>query len=269
MTTFTMGPALLFCPADRPDRYAKALGRADAVILDLEDAVDPPARGAARVALVAHPLPIDRTIVRVNPADSDDFADDLAALAACDYRTVMLPKTSSVEQLDALDGYEVIALCETAAGVVAATQIAAHRNVVALMWGAEDLLASLGGTSSRLPGGGYRDVARHARSAVLLAAAANGKAAIDTVHLAIDDRAGLREEATDAVASGFAATACIHPHQVAVIREAYRPSDDELAFARAVLEAASRETGVFRFRGNMVDRPLLRHAESVLRRAGH
>jgi citrate lyase subunit beta/citryl-CoA lyase len=269
MSTFAMGPALLFVPGDRPDRYVKALGRADAVIIDLEDAVDPDARDTARAALLNHPLPADRTIVRVNPADSADFTEDLAALAASDYRTVMLPKAGSAEQLDALDGYEVIALCETAAGVLAASQIAQHDSVVALMWGAEDLLASLSGTSSRSPGGGYREVARYARSTVLLAAAAHGKAAIDTVHLAIADVSGLREEAADAAASGFAATACIHPSQVAVIREAYRPDDGELAFARAVLDAASREAGVFRFRGQMVDRPLLRHAESVLRRAGH
>ena len=89
------------------------------------------------------------------------------------------------------------------------------------MWGAEDLVASLGGTSSRHADGSYRDVARAARANVLLAAGAAGIPAIDTVHLDIDDLDGLRAEAEDAAASGFAATACIHPSHVAVIREAY------------------------------------------------
>ena len=144
-----MRPALLFCPADRPDRYDKAAERADAVILDLEDAVAPGDKAAAREALVGHPLDPATTIVRVNPVDTDDFSLDLAALADTGYRTVMLAKTSGAAQLARLADYEVIALCESAAGVVAASEIAAVPAVVALLWGAEDLVASLGGTSSR------------------------------------------------------------------------------------------------------------------------
>lgn len=266
--TFDLGPALLFCPADRPERYEKAAQRSDAVILDLEDAVAPADRAAARRALVAGPLDPATTIVRINAADSADFAEDLAALADTGYRTVMLPKASGAKQLAALDGYNVVALCESAEGVVAAAEIAACSNVVALMWGAEDLVASLGGTSSRHPDGTYRDVARHARSSVLLAASARGKAAIDTVHLDIADLEGLAAEARDAAAVGFAATACIHPGQAAVIRSAYAPTDDEIAYARDVLAAAVGTNGVFRFRGQMVDSPVLRHAQHILRRAG-
>ena len=261
-----MRPALLFCPADRPDRYDKAAERADAVILDLEDAVAPGDKAAAREALVGHPLDPATTIVRVNPVDTDDFSLDLAALADTGYRTVMLAKTSGAAQLARLADYEVIALCESAAGVVAASEIAAVPAVVALLWGAEDLVASLGGTSSRHADGRYRDVAAHARASVLLAAGAHGKAAIDTVHLDITDLVGLAAEAVDAVACGFVATACIHPSQVAVIRSAYLPSDEERAYATDVLAAAIGERGVFAFRGRMVDGPVLRHAEQVLRR---
>jgi Citrate lyase beta subunit len=218
--------------------------------------------------LVEHPLDPATTMVRVNGVGSADFADDLAALAGTGYRTVMLPKASHPSQLAALAGYDVVALCETAAGILAAPQIAACPNVVALMWGAEDLIASIGGTSSRLADGSYRDVARHARSAVLLAAAAHGKAAIDTVHVDIADLDGLGAEARDAAAVGFAATACIHPDQVGVIREAYAPTDAEVAYARDVLAASVGTNGVFRFRGSMVDSPVLRHAEHTLRRAG-
>lgn len=263
--TFQLGPALLFCPADRPERFAKALDRADAVILDLEDAVAPEARPTARAALVDHPLDPSRVIVRVNPAGSDDFAADLEAVARAGYRTVMVAKADA--SLPPLPGLEVIALCETAAGVLDAPALARREEVVALMWGAEDLVASLGGTSSRDPRGGYRDVVRHARAHVLLAAGAAGIAAIDTVHLAIADLDGLRAEAEDAVASGFAATACIHPTHAPVIRDAYRPSEAEVAQALRVLEAAATRGGVFRLEGLMVDGPVLRHAETVIRRS--
>ncbi|MFF2496291.1 HpcH/HpaI aldolase/citrate lyase family protein [Agromyces sp. NPDC058064] len=264
---FRFGPAILFCPADRPERYAKALDRADAVILDLEDAVAPAAKRAARLALISTPLDPERVIVRVNPAGTDDFADDLAALAATEYRTVMLAKCEGTADLVDLAEFEVIALCETARGVLAAPEIAAIPNVSALMWGAEDLVASLGGSSSRAADGSYRDVARHARSRVLLAAGAHGVAAIDAVHLDIADVDGLRDEAEDAAAVGFAATACIHPAQAGVVRDAYRPSAERVEWARAVLDAARDERGVFAFRGAMVDAPLLAQAEAVLRRA--
>lgn len=266
--SFQLGPALLFCPADRPERYAKAAERADAVILDLEDAVAPAAKGAARGALIdAHVDPV-KVIVRVNPLGTADFAADLATLSQTDFRTIMVAKAESAKRLSRIDPrFDVIALCETAAGVVAAEKIARLDQVTALMWGAEDLVASLGGTSSRDARGRYRDVARHARSRVLLAAGSAGIAAIDAVHLDIADHGGLRRDAEDAAASGFAATACIHPSQVDTIRGAYRPDDWEIAWARAVLAAAEGERGVFRFEGRMVDEPVLRHARSVLARA--
>ncbi|WP_411720525.1 HpcH/HpaI aldolase/citrate lyase family protein [Mycetocola sp.] len=269
MTDFDLGPALLFCPADRPDRFEKAAARADAVILDLEDAVSPADKPAARRALAEHPLDPATTIVRLNPAGTDDFAADLAALASTDYRSVMLAKAESAAEVDRIgDRFRVIALCETARGVLAAPDIAAHPAVAALMWGAEDLVASLGGTASRDADGRYRPLALHARSSVLLAAGANGRAAIDSVYLDIADLDGLAAEVHDAAASGFAATACIHPGQVATIRSGYAPNEIEIAAAEAVLAAAENAGGVFRFEGKMVDEPVLRHARSVLRRSG-
>src|SRR5690554_807620 len=195
-----MGPAILFCPADRPERFAKAADRADAVILDLEDAVATAAKSAAREALVAHSLDPDRTIVRVNPASSGELAADLAAINRTPYRTLMIAKAENTSDVEALDGYRVIALCETAKGVLAAESIAGHRSVVALMWGAEDLAVSLGGTSSRHPNGRYRDFARFARSSVLLAARANGKSAIDSVFIDIKNTEALAAEVADAAA---------------------------------------------------------------------
>ncbi|KQQ69157.1 HpcH/HpaI aldolase/citrate lyase family protein [Microbacterium sp. Leaf320] len=266
--TFELGPALLFCPADRPERFRGALEKADAVILDLEDAVLPDAKATARGNLIDADLDPDRVIVRVNPPGSEAFASDLSTLSQTDFRTVMVAKTENADSLSAFDErFSLIALCETARGVHAADRIAAHPQIVAMMWGAEDLVASLGGTSSREPSGGYRDVARYARSRVLLEAGAHGKGAIDAVHIDIDDIAGQEAEAIDASASGFAATACIHPSQVPVIRGAYAPGADALDWARAVLRAAESERGVFRFRGRMIDEPVLRHARSLLTRA--
>lgn len=262
---FAMGPALLFCPADRPDRFEKAAERADAVIIDLEDAVAPERKSAARDALLSHPLDPERTIVRVNSWGSPYFADDIVALAHTRYRTVMVAKVESAEQVSGLERYSLVALVETAAGVVRAAEIAAEAHVVALMWGAEDLVASLGGTSSRSADGAYRDVARHARSTVLVAAAAAGKSAIDAVHVDIADLAGLEAEATDAAAVGFAATACIHPSQVETIRRCYAPTEAEAQWARRVLEAAEGNRGVFTLDGRMVDAPIVRHARRVVR----
>jgi len=265
---FTMGPAILFCPADRPERYAKAADRADAVIIDLEDAVAPADKAAARQAMLGTPLDPARTIIRVNPVGTEDFSADLEALRGTAYTTVMLAKAETVGQVRRLSGYSVVALCETALGVLNAPALAAEENVVALMWGAEDLVASLGGTSSRHEDGRYRDVAVHARAAVLLAAGASGKAGIDSVYIDIPDTAGLAEESRDAVASGFAAKASIHPAQMPVIREAYAPDPAAVERARAILEAARTAHGVFSFEGQMVDEPLLRHARRLVARAG-
>jgi len=265
-----LGPALLFCPADRPERYAKALAAADGVILDLEDAVAAEQRPAAREALaVAGEAGLDpaRIVVRVNELGSPDADADFAALEATAFRLVMVPKADDALTALLPAGYRAIALCESAAGVLAAPRLAADDRVVALMWGAEDLVASLGGTSSRFPDGAYRDVVRMARANVLLAAGAAGIPAIDTVHLDIADLDGLRAEAEDAAASGFAATACIHPSHVPVIRAAYAPAEAQVAWARRVLDAAAENGGVFRLDGAMVDGPVLRHAEAILRRA--
>ena len=264
---FTLGPALLFCPADRPERFEKALDRADGVILDLEDAVAPADKVAARVALIDSQLDPERVIVRVNALGSAEIVSDLASLSQTDYRRVMVAKAESATAISRIDPrFDVIALCETARGIVAAEKIAAQDNVVALMWGAEDLVASLEGTSSRTPKGRYRDVARAARSRLLLAAGAAGIAAIDAVHLDIADEKGLAKEARDAAASGFRATACIHPAQVPTIRAAYRPDPDTLTWARDVLDAAVGERGAFAFRGRMIDEPVLRHARTLLAR---
>lgn len=267
-----MGPALLFAPADRPERFAKAAERADAVIIDLEDAVAPAAKAEARENLAAATLDPATTMVRINALGTPDSVQDLAAVALSPYRTIMVAKASDPEAVAALEGYDVVVLCESAAGILAAPALAQLPNVVGLMWGAEDLVASLGGTSSRFTSGAragaYRAVAMHARSQLLLAAGAGGKVAIDSIYADFADLDGLADESEDAVASGFGAKACIHPSQVAVVRDAYRPADSEVAAARELLAAAEAAgTGVFAFKGQMVDGPILLHAKQTISRA--
>lgn len=268
------GPALLFCPADRADRYEKALAAADSVILDLEDAVAPADKAAARESLISHALDPERVIVRVNPVGTEDHALDMQTLAGTGYRTIMLAKTEGAAQLDSFDqgGYRVIALCETALGIARANEIAGHEVVAGMMWGAEDLAASMCGTGSRreaAPGeatGAYRDFARYARSRVLIEAKAAGKRAIDSVFINIGDLQGLQAEVTDAVASGFDATACIHPTQVSVIRSGYAPTAEQSQWAERLLAEAERQPGVFKFEGRMIDEPVLRQARAMLGR---
>ena len=264
MTAFTMGPAILFCPADRPDRYAKALERADAVIIDLEDAVAPGNRAAARAALIEHPQDPERTIVRVNPVGSPDFAADLAALGSTQYRTVMLAKTESAADADALGDYSVVALCETALGVLNAAQIAAAPNVAALMWGAEDLIASLGGSSSRtevgqLPGCGTprpfagaarRRGARQGRHRLGVPGHRGPCGAAGRV--ARRPGLGLRSQGLDPPRADASHPTGLHAHPRA-------------GRARGgILAAAEKEPGVFAFEGQMVDEPLLRHARMII-----
>ena len=259
------GPAWLFCPADRPERFGKAAAAADVVILDLEDgAGDKP---AARDALVATPLDPARTVVRVNPAGTEDQRLDLEALARTAYRTVMLPKCESADQVAALAPRLVVVLVESPLGALRVAESAAAANAVGVMWGAEDLFAVLGGTANRFPDGSFRDVARHVRSQSLLAAKAHGRLALDSVYLDIKDTDGLRHEVDDAVAVGFDIKVAIHPSQVAVIRTGYTPSSEQVDWARHVLAAAAEQPGAFAFKGIMVDAPVLRRAERIVQLA--
>ena len=258
----------MFCPADRPERYAKAAAVADVVILDLEDGVAPADKEAARAALIDTPLDPERTVVRVNPVGTPDHELDLIALDGTHYSRLMLSKCESAEDVLSLAPADVVALVESPRGALAVADIALAANAIGVMWGAEDLVAGLGGNSSRHPNGSYRDVAKHVRSTSLLAAKSYGRLAVDSVYLDIKDLVGLGVESADAVAVGFDVKVAIHPSQVEVIRGAFAPSEKEIDWATRVLAAVSTERGVFAFEGKMVDAPVLRHAEKLLHRAG-
>jgi citrate lyase subunit beta/citryl-CoA lyase len=258
------GPGWLFCPADRPERFEKAAAAADVVILDLEDGVAAKDRESARAALLNTSLDPGRTVVRVNPVDTPDHELDVAVLARTDYTTVMLAKTETQAQVSSLAPLDVVVLIETPLAALSIAELARVDNAVAVMWGAEDLFAVLGGTANRHTDGSYRDVAKHVRSQSLLAAKAHGRMALDSVYLDIKDLDGLRAETDDAVAVGFDAKVAIHPTQVAVIRAGYTPTDEQVRWALAVLDAARSERGVFQFDGQMVDMPVLRRAQRIV-----
>ena len=263
------GPAWLFCPADRPERYQKAAAAADVVILDLEDGCAAADRPAARTALVEVQLDPARTVVRVNQFGTADQELDLAGSEEHSVRHRDAAEMRSGRRVSALAPLNVIVLVESPKGALIVTDTVQVDNAIAVMWGAEDLFAVLGGTANRYPDGSYREVARHVRSQSLLAAKAYGRLALDSVYLDIKDLDGLRAEVDDAVAVGFEAKVAIHPSQVPVIRAGYTPSAEQVQWARGVLAAAVDERGVFAFEGKMVDAPVLRRAERIVHLAGY
>lgn len=279
------GPALLFAPADRPDRFAKAAERSDCVIVDLEDGAALGGHDAARRNVLDNPLDPARTILRITGPDAPTFAGDVELARQSPYDVVMVPKVRDRIPAE-LAGLKVIAMIETPQAILNIGEIAAHPDVVGMFWGAEDLAAELGGTSSRItadeagaagiPGesdGGaalrpYRAPQQLARTLMAIHAAANGIAAIDAVHVDFRDETGQYLEALDAAGSGFAGTACIHPAMVAAVRRAYRPSDEELDRARRILARADDNVGAFQLDGEMIDAPVVRQAAIIVARAG-
>lgn len=278
MRTLATARSLLFVPADRPDRFDKAVAAgADLVCLDLEDAVAPAARGDARVAALRY-LAAQRSLqgvgVRINGWQTRDALRDLVALQDADASPafVMLAKTESAEHIRLLSlqlpGMPLIALIENARGLDAATAIAgAHPQLQAVMLGGADLAAELGCTLAWEP-------MLHARSMLVAAAAGAGVAAIDVPWLDVGDPAGAEAEAARVAMLGFAAKALIHPLQVAPVHAGLRPTADALARARRVVEAADAAEmaatahAALLLDGRLVDRPVVLAARRLLARAG-
>jgi citrate lyase subunit beta / citryl-CoA lyase len=258
----------LFVPGDRPERFAKALGSgADAVVLDLEDAVAAEAKDAAR-ASVAQALSGDasRLIVRINDAATPWYAADLAMLAATHAPAVMLPKAERPADIAhvraACPTIAVLALVESARGVLAAEALAAAPGVQRLVFGTIDFALDLD-----LPGDPVG--LDHAASHLALASRAAGIAPpVAGVTTAIDDEALLLADLARARAHGFAAKLCIHPKQVAPIHAALAPSAAERLWAERVLAAAAAAGGAaVQLDGRMVDKPIIERARRLVARA--
>lgn len=272
--------SLLFVPGDRPERMEKALGLgADALILDLEDAVAPAAKPVAREAvanfLSARASSGPTLFVRVNALDSPFVADDLAALAGAAFDGIVLPKAEGQESVAALRArlagdYAILPIASETPRAVFALGSFTGAGLAGLTWGAEDLPAAIGATAAREADGSYTDPYRVVRALTLFAAHAAGVPAIETVYPDFRDTEGLAAYAARGRRDGFTGMMAIHPAQVPVINAAFSPSEAELAHARAVvaLFAANPGAGALQLEGKMVDAPHLKSAQRLLASAG-
>lgn len=273
---------LLFVPGDRPERMEKALNAgADALILDLEDAVALPAKPAARTAIAAFLRRPDRRLplfVRINPLESGLAQGDLAAVLPEKPDGIVLPKSEDADSVAALsamlDGRDEIKILPIATETPAAVfGLGTYRRVAArlagLTWGAEDLPAAIGAVTSREEDGGFTPPYQVARALTLFAAHAAGVPAIETVFPAFRDLEGLAAYAARGRRDGFSGMMAIHPAQVPIINAAFTPTEAERAHARAVVAAfaARPGAGVLELNGKMIDAPHHTQALSVLQQA--
>jgi citrate lyase subunit beta/citryl-CoA lyase len=281
--------SMLFVPADSEKKLAKvAGGAADALILDIEDSVAPERKAAARDMAGAYlksqtGMRKQKLWVRINPLDTADALLDLAAIVAARPDGVMLPKATSADDAVMLDHY--LSALEVREGVeqgaikviVLATETGAAMfglgsyskntpRLQGLTWGPEDLSTSVGASSNRDDSGELTFLYKMARGLCLAAAAAAEVEAVDTVYPNIADSDGLRRVCNDARRDGFRSKMAIHPDQVAIINDAFSPSDAEVSHARKIADlfAANPGAGTLKLDGKMIDIPHLKQAMRVL-----
>lgn len=257
---------LLFVPGNRPERFTKAAASgADLVVLDLEDAVRPTDKTEARHHVTGWLAQDQPCAVRINARGTPWHDDDVAAVSLhrC---VVMVPKAEEPQALSQLAralpaGSCLIALVETARGVTQAVAIAGTVGVERLAFGSLDLASQLGVAPDD-------DVAMAwPRGALVMASAAAGiTPPVDGVTGDVNDNDRLRRDVAYAVRLGFSGKLCIHPRQVGVVADALRPTRDEVAWARSVVEHAE-EGGVVLLHGQMVDKPVLERAHRILSNA--
>jgi citrate lyase subunit beta/citryl-CoA lyase len=266
------GPARswLFVPATRPDRFAKAAASgADRVILDLEDAVAPEDKVDARRGLMTATIPRQVPVyVRVNSALTPWFEEDLGVARTLAIRGVLLPKADSTAHVErALAAitpeHVVVPIIETAAGLWNVLDVARCPRVERLVFGALDFTLDTGIQDAD---GAFDAV----RSRIVVASKVAGIAPpVDLVTLAIDDEDLLRRHAGRSRTFGFGGKLCIHPKQIPITNDAFRPSDEEVAWARAILDELATRPGdaVFSHNGELVDRPVIERAKQVIETA--
>ena len=281
--------SLLFVPGDSPRKFAKAIGTAaDALVLDLEDSVAASAKSEARRTVVEM-LAADRNrkilVVRVNAFDTGLTLDDLAAVMPHAPEAVMLPKCRGWSDLEILDHYlsafeaasglekgniGVIAVAtETGESVLGLSTYRPHPRLRGLLWGAEDLTASINATGNR-DGAAYSGPFLLARNLCLMAASAAGVPAIDTVCTNLGDLDYVATEARAARRDGFSAKAVIHPNHVDPVNAAFQPTQAEIDWARSIVRTFEEnpDQGVVQIDGKMIDKPHERAARNILAMAG-
>ena len=262
--------SLLFAPANRPDLFQKFPRlTADLFALDLEDGTPPAERPAARASLRASVSAArgdhkGNIFVRMNPAGSIDFADDLDAVLGSGADGIILAKTARARDILSLrTDLPVIAGIESIDGVIDAAAIAACPSVFAVYFGAEDFAAEMG---ARRTAEGWEVF--HARSQVVLSAKAARVKALDQVVLDLRDEAVFRQDATFGRNLGYDGKMCVHPRQVDLANEVFAPAPAEIDYARrlvaAYAAAQSRGEATIDFEGRMVDGPVLKAAQAIL-----
>jgi len=259
--------SLLFVPGNRPERFANAAATAaDLVVVDLEDSVPEKHKSAARDA-AAHWLSVHRrAAVRINGTRSVHHLQDLAALVNLPgLAAVIVPMADDPAAMAAVhqrlgDDVEIVALIETALGLLRAFELASTHGVTRLAFGhldfAADIDSSIGGEALLM-----------ARSSIVVASrAANLPGPIDGVTTALNDPDVVRAEADQGRRLGFTGKLCIHPSQVNAVNAAFSPSGEEIVWARRVVQA-STAGGAVRLDGQMVDAPIIFKARAILTRA--
>ncbi|MCA0050248.1 CoA ester lyase [Mesorhizobium sp. B283B1A] len=267
MVSFVTPVAPLFVPGSRPERFAKADGSgAEAVILDLEDAVAPGDKDRAREAIVAYAATLKSpVVVRINAAGTPWHEADIDAVRRLDGVSVMLPKAERSEDIADLVRHmarsvSVVALVESAVGLANLPDILATSGVVAVAFGSVDFSLDLGCAHDRL-------TLLTARNEIVWRSRAAGRAApIDGVTTDLGSPEITEDDARHAMKMGFGGKMAIHPRQIEPIRVAFRPSDNEIFWARDIVGAASSGEAV-QVNGEMVDRPVIERARRILRRA--
>ncbi|MDN5843120.1 MAG: CoA ester lyase [Alcaligenaceae bacterium] len=263
----------LFVPASRPDRFAKALDSgADAVIIDLEDAVEHDAKDRARRDLqeFAAANPDASFLVRINDGATRWFDDDLAACRELpNISGIVLPKTETAEQAYSVvgAGKAVIPMIETARGIEVLDQIAGVEGVRRLSFGVLDLLLDLGVT----PGTPSADIViNQLRFQILVRSRMHRLGSpLDSIYPDFSDFEGLAAAARNACDMGFCGMLCIHPAQIEVVHQTFQPSPDDLDWARRVVAHAEQAgTAAFKLDGRMVDVPVIERARRIVARAG-
>lgn len=258
--------AVLFVPATRPDRFAKAAASgADAVIVDLEDAVPPSDKEDARANLGAVTALAIPAFVRVNAMGTPWYEADLSAFEAQGANLLCLPKVESMAELDAVasrlgDSVRILAQIETAAGLANAAAIASHGAVVQLAFGPADFFLDMDMNPSPQMSG-------HALRLLAVASRAAAKPLpLDGPCFSVGDAATLDAECQAARLSGAGGKFCIHPSQPIAVLERFSPSSDEMDWAARVV-SADREGGAQLIDGRMIDAPIVARARAVLERA--
>ncbi len=254
--------SLLFVPGDRPDRYARAVDSgAQAVILDLEDAVAPSAKVQARTDVAAWLSEGWRAIVRINAVDTEWFDDDVRVLRGMTGAGIMLPKADAAALAclaQVLPGRPVIALLETVRGYVDLPAMARHPGVDRIAFGSVDFSVDSGIADEA-------DAMTAIRTAIVLASHQAGLAPpIDGVSLELNDPLQMAADARRARQLGFGGKLCIHPRQVGAVNAAYQPSAEEQAWARRVLAAFDASQGAAcAVDGKMIDKPVVERARRI------